>query len=526
MKRRRFLQALPAAALPLPAIAQGRGAHTLRLIHGSDLGSLDPVWTTAPPTKDYAFLVYDQLLAVDADYIPRPQMAEGWVVEDDGRSYVISLREGLRFHDDEPVRAPDCIASIRRWSARDGFGQVLARAIDTMEVIDDGRFRIRLKTPFPLLPAALGKSNSSQCFIMPERVANTDPMKQIAESIGSGPYRFLRDEWIAGARAAFARFDGYTPRPEPVSGIAGGRNPACERVEWTIIADPATALAAMQAGEQDYWDSPLHDLLPIMRKDSSLIVHARNTSGSYGMLCMNQLQKPFSNPAIRQAVAMAINQTDYLRATVGDDPDFMKVCHSFFACGTPYGTDAGAEVLKVQNLDRARAALHTAGYAGEKVVILAPADPPFVGAMGQVTNDLLRRLGMAVEFVACDFATMSQRRVSHAPTEDGGWSIFHTVWAGTDVLNPAVNQLLRGAGTAGWFGWCTDEKLEALRSQWFGENDPAVAAQVAKDLQIEAFTSLPYIPLGSTIAPVVWNKRLTGVFDCPVAAYWNIGKAS
>src|SRR5471032_2367870 len=121
-----------------------------------------------------------------------------------------------------------------------------------MTVIDDRRFRIRLKRAFPLLPAALGKSNSSQCFIMPERAAKTDPMMAVTESIGSGPYRFLKDEWVTGAHVAWAKFDGYIPRPEPVSGIAGGRIAAVDRVEWSIIADATTALAALQQGELDY----------------------------------------------------------------------------------------------------------------------------------------------------------------------------------------------------------------------------------------------------------------------------------
>ena len=224
-----------------------------------------PIWTTAPPTKDYAFLTFDQLLAVDSNYVPQPQMAEGWTVEDDGKAYVLGLREGLKFHDGEPVRSPDCIASIQRWGARDGFGQLMMKFVDSFETIDDRRFRIKLKKPFALLPAALGKSNSSQCFIMPERMAKVDPMKQVTETIGSGPYRFLKSEFVSGARAAWAKFDGYIPRKEPVDSIAGGRIPAVDRIEWSFISDPSTAMAALQAGEQDYWDAPTLDLVQVLK---------------------------------------------------------------------------------------------------------------------------------------------------------------------------------------------------------------------------------------------------------------------
>lgn len=530
MKRRNFLKGLSAAAismpsLSLPAAAQKTALKTLRIIHSTNLSSLDPIWTTEPGAKDYGFLTFDQLIAVDEHYVPQPQMAEGWSVEDDGRTYVIGLRDGLKFHDGEPVRSQDCIPSIQRWGTRDGFGQMMMRFVDVMEVIDDRKFRIRLKKPFPLLPAALGKSNSSQCFIMPERMAKTDPSVQVTESIGSGPYRFLRDEWVPGARAAWAKFDGYIPRKEPVSGIAGGRIPVMDRIEWSIITDSSTAMAALQAGEQDMWDIPAPDLMPVLEADPNITLSVRNPSGTFYMLQLNHQQPPFNNPSIRQALAMAIDQMEFLRS-IEPDPTLIRTCDSFYACGTPGASDAGSDVLKVKNIDKAKAALKASGYAGEKVVILGVMTNPVLGAICSVAEDLLRRMGMNVELVAMDYATMAQRRVSKEPVDKGGWSLFATGWTGTDILNPAVNQMLRAGGTAkGWFGWPDDPALDALRDQWANASDPAAQAKIAIDIQVEAFKSLPYIPLGGVVTRVAYRKNVTGVFPCPVFAYWNMGKA-
>ncbi|MBS7813655.1 ABC transporter substrate-binding protein [Roseococcus pinisoli] len=515
------------AALPTPSRAQrsSRNArpNTLRIIHAADLQSLDPVWTTSASTKDYAFLTYDQLIAVDADNIPRPQMAEGWTVEDDGRSYVISLRDGLRFHDGEPVRAQDCIASIARWSARDGFGQALRRVTDRMEAIDDRRLRIRLKRPFPLLPAAIGKSNSSQCFIMPERVAKTDPSQQITEWVGSGPFRFLRDEWVSGSHASWAKFEHYVPRREPVSSIAGGRIPAVDRVEWGIIGDSATALSALISGEYDYWDQPSLDLLPAIESRRNLVVDVRNPSGVYAMLQFNHLQPPFNNPEVRRAVALGVDQASFLQSATSR-PEQQVPCTSFYACGTAYGTDDGAEVLKEASLEAARAALRSSGYNGEKAVVLAVQDHPMIAPMSLVAADLLRRIGINTELVSTDFATMVQRRTNRDTTDRGGWSVFLTTWTGTDILNPAVNQMLRGPGASGWFGWPDDPVLEDLRNQWFDTSDTTQQARLAKELQVQAFKTLPYIPLGGVVRPVAYSRELTGVFPVPVQAYWNIGK--
>jgi len=528
MKRRNFLKglSLAAGALPagmLPAFAQKSTAKTLRIMHNGNLASFDPIWTTAPPTKDYAFLTFDQLLAVDIDYVPRPQMAEGWSVEDDGKTCVIGLREGLKFHDGEPVRSQDCIPSIQRWGARDGFGQLTMKFIDALEVIDDRRFRIRLKKPFPLLPAALGKSSSSQCFIMPERMAKTDPMKQVTETIGSGPYRFLKNEFVSGARASWAKFDGYIPRKEPVSGIAGGRIPAVDRIEWAFISDASTAMAALQAGEQDYWDAPSQDLIPILKADPNIVVDTRNPTGNFYMLQLNHTQAPFNNPAIRQALAMAIDQSDFLKSAISD-PALMKTCYSFYGTDSPYFSEVGADILKIRSLDKAKAALKAAGYAGEKVVILGVMESPAIAAMCQVAEDLLRRLGMNVELVAMDFATMAQRRTSKEPVDKGGWSMFVTVWTGSDILHPAVHQMLRAGGSTAWFGWPNDPEIESLRDQWVNAVTPEEQKRLATAIQVEAFKALPYIPLGSLINQVAYRKNVTGVFPCTVAAYWNIGK--
>jgi peptide/nickel transport system substrate-binding protein len=502
-----------------PATPAGK---TLRII-GESLQSLDPIWTTAPPTKNYAFMVFDQLFAVDDKYVPQPQMAAGYTVEDSGMTYVITLRDGLLFHDGVPVRSTDCVASIKRWSARDGFGRALAAAVGEYQIVDDKTFKIKLARNFPLVIDALGKSNSSQCFIMPERMASVDPTKQVTESIGSGPYRFLREEWVPGSFNAFARFDKYVPRSEPVNGIAGGKIAGFDRVAFTVIDDPSTAMSALLAGEQDYWPAPSDDLLTVMEADPHVVVSQRTTSNSYYMLQVNHMQPPFNNPAIRKAVAMAINQTELISA-IQPDPKLVLPCYSFYDCQSPYGTEDGAAVAKTADLTKAKAALAAAGYKGEKVVLLGVSSPARLSGLTQVIDNTLRKLGMNVELQAMDFATMATRRTSKESVEKGGWSGFVTGWTGADVANPAVNQMLHGAGEKGWFGWANDPKLETLKTSWFRSSDPAERAELAKQIQVQAFDSLPYIPLGATSTYHAYRDSLKGVFPAPVNAYWNISK--
>ena len=523
MHRRTLLQATAASALAGPALGQNMRERTLRFVPQANLTALDPIWTTAAVTQNHAFAVYDTLYAIGADLKPRPQMAEGHSVSDDGRTWSIRLREGLRFHDGEPVRAQDCAPSLRRWSARDTFGQTVAQVVDAWEAADDRTIRIRLKKPFPLLPEALGKANSNIPFIMPERLANTDPNTQVSEVVGSGPFRFLREEFVPGSRVAYAKNERYVPRQEAPEWATGGKVAHFDRIEWHVIPDSATAAAALQNGEVDWWEQALPDLIPSMRRNRNIAIDTIETTGYIGWARFNHLQPPFNNPAIRRAVLLAVNQEDYLRAVTANDDSAFKLCRSFWPCGTAYGNEVGAELLTApRDLEAARRALREAGYAGEKVVIINPTDFPSIGPFGQVTADLFRRIGMNVELAESDWGTVVQRRVSREPTERGGWSVFHTWWPGASILNPVINAVIRGLGTRGWFGWHENPAIEALAQQWLDAPDAAGQAAAAAAMQREAFASVPAMPLGQFFIRTAYRRNLTGVLPGTSPYFWNV----
>ncbi len=529
MRRRDLLSAAiaGAAGLAAPAVlGQASAARVLRIVPQANLTSLDPIWTTATITRTHAYLVYDTLAGMDSSFQPRPQMAQGWTIEEDGRVYTFTLRDGLRFHNGEKVTARDVVASIKRWWARDGFGQEIAKRHAALVALDDRRLRLTLQKPFVLTLKALGKANASPCFVMPERVANTDPHTQITSAIGSGPYRFVREEWNPGSRVVYARFDGYVPRQEPTDWTAGAKLGNAERMEWHIIPDPATAGAALQSGKVDFWEIPLHDLLPVLRRNRNIEVVVRDPIGSVGMLRFNHLVAPFDNPALRRALRLAVDQENYLRAVVGDDPGMYATSHSFWSRGSPMHTEEGSEPLRVKSLDRARAALRGAGYAEQRVVQLHASDFPTLAALSQVTADLLRRLDVNLEFVAIDWGTVVQRRASREPIDRGGWNIFHTTWSGPDWFDSASTLAMRANGTEAWFGWPTSKRMEALREQWFEAPNEPEQKRIATEIQREAFRIVPHIPLGHFLSPSAHRRNVTGVIKSPIVLFYNMSKSA
>ena len=529
MKRRTVLAgaagAMLASPLPRPALAQGRSLRTLRFIPEGNLANPDPIWTTTTVARNHGFMIYDTLFGVDERLAPKPQMCDGYELSDDKLAWRFRLREGLRFHDGTPVRGQDCVASLARWMKRDGFGQRIAAQLDGMRATDDRGFEVRLKRPFPLLAAALAKPAANVCFIMPEHVAQTDAFTQITDFTGSGPFRFLRDEWAPGALAAYARFEGYAPRQEPPSFTAGGKVAHFDRVEWSIIPDSATAAAAIQAGEADWWQNPVADLLPVLARAPGVRIDHPDKIGQVEIIRFNSLQPPFNNVKLRRAVLQVVNQQDFMQAAYGDETDLYRVDVGVFTPGSAAATDLGMAALTgPRDWAAAKRLVAESGYNGERTVIISPTDYPWLQAFCQVTRELLVKLGMNVDYVATDWGTVVQRRASREPVEKGGWSVFCTGWEGLNLADPGGHYPILGNGLQAWFGWPSSPRIEGLRDAWFNAPDAAAQKAATDGIQAAEWDEAPYVPLGQFFQPIAVRANMGGILDSPFPIFWNARK--
>jgi peptide/nickel transport system substrate-binding protein len=516
--------ALAASVLPRVARAAASDTKTLRFIAQSDLRVLDPIWTTAYISRNHGYCVFDTLFAIDAEFAPHPQMVGDYDVSPDKLTYRFKLRDGLGFHDGSPVRGADCVASVKRWMARDSHGQSLALVLDEMQPDGDKGFTIKLKEPFSLLLDALGKVSSLALFVMPERLANTDPFKQVTEMVGSGPFKFVKDEFQPGHQVVYVKNTDYVPRAEPPSWASGGKVVKVDRVEWLYIPDAMTKVAALNAGEADWWENPPLDLVPVMAANADITIASADPLPSPLTLKFNHLQPPFDNVKMRQALLAVTNQTDYLTALAGDQKNW-EVCPSYFTCGTPMANDAGSAALTgPRDVDKAKKLIAEAGYNGEKIVVLDAVDQPVSHSQALVVTDLLKKLGVAVDLQAMDWGTLVTRRASMEPIDKGGWNIFGTGWVGADLLDPGGNPPLRTNGKQGHFGWPSDDKIEALRAQWLKATTLDERKKLAAAIQQRAFEVVPYIPVGQWMPKTAYRKNVKGIIEAPAFLMWNIEK--
>jgi peptide/nickel transport system substrate-binding protein len=522
MKRRTFLAA-GAATLAAPSIA--RAAKPLVFVPQANLTSLDPVWTTATVTRNFAVMVYDMLYGRDEAFIPRPQMVEGHVIDDDGKRWNMTLREGMLWHDGTPVLARDCLASLRRWMARDAVSVTINNRVDAIETPNDRTLVWRLRKPFPLLAHFLSKVQP-QPVMMPERIASTvDPFKQVTEIVGSGPFRFLPKEYVSGAFVAFEKFDRYVPRNEPASYMAGGHQVFLDRVEWKVIPDSATAANALTAGEVDWLELPQPDLLGMLKHANGVTTGLLDIYGTVGVLRPNHLNTPTSNVGVRRAMFAAVDQKEVMLATMGEDASTWQAPMGYFLPGSKSANDAGMDfVRKRHSIDEVKRMLDQAKYGGEKIAFLHPTDQLAYNAFSTVVVDAFHKVGLNVDEQMTDWGTVVQRRPSKEPLDKGGWSMFPAGAPGPEYVDPLLSNTLRSNGAKAWFGWPDDPVLEAAYEAWIDAPDDTERQKQAAAFQLAAFNSIPSIPLGQYLPQAAWRSNVTGLVKGSAPVFWGAKK--
>jgi peptide/nickel transport system substrate-binding protein len=524
MHRRTLLQAATAAAIfgPAARMAAAQGTNVLRFVPQADLANPDPVWSTTVIAAEHAFLVYDQLYGLDEGVLPQKQMVGQEEVSEDGLTWTLTLRDGLKFHDGAPVKTSDCVPSILRAARRTPVVGSLMEATAEMKPLDDRRLQFKLKKHYPLLPFSL-----TGVFIMPERIAKTDAFTMISEQVGSGPYKFVASEWKAGQGALYVRNEAYVPRPEPISMWAGGKVAHFDRIEWHTIPDPSTAAAALQRNEVDWVESPLIDLAPSLRKSPGVKVDSFDKLGNLLMMCFNHYQKPFDNLKLRQALLTVINQQDFVDAVVGDQKSLGQTGVGIFPPASPYASQASMNLLNGKHdVAAAKKLVAESGYQNEPIILMSPSDQPAISQMAQVASALMMSIGLNVKYTSLDWATMLQRRNSREPVEKGGWSCYCTSWVGLSVASPATHLPLRADGETAKAWWRpTNPAMEKLHDAWFDAPDLAAQQKICAEMQTMALEQVQFIPLGLSHAITAFRDTLTGFARSPYPVFWGVQKA-
>jgi peptide/nickel transport system substrate-binding protein len=493
--------------------------NVLRVVPGSDLAILDPIWTTATISQNHGFMIYDTLFGMTAEGRMQPQMVDRYDTSADGKTWTFRLRDGLEFHDGQPVTSEDVVASLQRWGRRDSMGQKLLSFVEQWEAVDARTFRMRLSTPYGLVLESLGKPSANVPFIMPKRVAATSADKQIDDYTGSGPFIFKKDEWTPGEKVVYVRSTRYAPRADPATGTAGGKIARVDRVEWMIITDPQTQANALVTGEVDMLEMPAFELYRSLRRHPDIQLLELNPLGGQNYLRFNHLEPPFDNPKVRRAAMAALNQEMFLQVQVGV-PELYRTCLSVYPCKTRYATAKGMDVIAEQNPARARQLLEASGYSGTPIILLQATDLAISHKLPVVAAQLLRQAGFIVDMQPMNWQSLVSRRARKT-----GWHIFITNSPGVSQADPMVNFSLNADCGKAWFGWPCDAELESLRDAFARASDEPERRAAAERVQVRAMEIGTHVPLGEYVLPTAARKNVTGLLPGPqTMVLWNVGK--
>ena len=529
MKLYRKRAAIAAAAIPLMlglAAGSAEAQKTVYVVPHADLRILDPLQAAATITTMHASNIYDQIFAWDVNLLSKPQMIQDYKVSDDKLTYTMTLRPALKFHDGSNVTTKDVVASVKRWMVRDGIGRRLAGVLASLDAIDEKTFVFKLKQPYSWVEYSLGNHAGNYPAIMREKEAMIDPMTAVGADaqIGSGPYKFAKDEWKPGDEVVYLRNADYVPRAEAPDGMAGGRQAKVDRLIFKIIPDPQTAASALLKGEVDFIDSPAADVLPQLERSNLVTVSKLAPVGGFGAIRANALHPPFNNAKARQALALVVPQEDFMRTAVGTKN--WNECFSFFVCKSVYGTEVGSEPYRKADPARAKKLFEEAGYKGERIVITSTKEIAAIGAQAEVLAAGLNAIGVKAEVEWADWGTTLTRFLTNKNPvgQPGHWNIFTTTNSWSTWHNPLTNigVVLNPEGS--WAGWPTDPEGEKLRVQFIEATDQKARMEILDKLHRRMWEVMPYIVTGQFDQQYAWRKEISGVLPTSKLVLWNIEK--
>jgi peptide/nickel transport system substrate-binding protein len=505
-----------AAAMSVALPRSGHAAtRPLTAVLESEVVILDPHMTTANITRTFGYHVWDVLFAMDTAGAYQPQMVGAHTVSDDKLHWHFTLRDGLRFHDGAAVTGADCVASL----PLDSLGRMLLTAGAEMAADGAQSFTITLKTPFPLMLSVLGKPNAPGPFIMPARVVAAAGAGRIKEIIGSGPFKFLPDQYRPGDSMVLARFDGYVPRKEPADFMAGGKVVHIDRLLLKVMPDATTGANALTTGEIDYMQYLPFELIDRLAKTPHVeLMTLKGLDMFQGNFRLNAASGPFADPAVRSVLWKLVNQKEMLEAA-GIGPRYrVDQCPSFWMCGTPLSTTAGSSVAKF-DLAAAKAELAKTSYKGETVIMMNVAGSIQTLA-GDVLAQYMKQVGFTVEEQVMDWGTVLARRAKKT-----GWSLFPVYANGVDMASPLTNFYISN-NCADYPGWSCDATMTKLLADFAAAPDEAGRKTVAASIQRVAYRTTPCVMWGQFSRPAGYRSTLTDLIQSSFPIFWNVKMVS
>lgn len=445
LRNKRFLMIVSAVmifALALTGCGQGGGEDVaaekeeLVIAQGADAKSLDPHGTNDQPSSRVSKQIYDTLVVTNTDMELKPGLAEEWNQVDD-KTLEMKLREGVKFHNGEELKASDVKFTFERMLESDKVNHIV-EAIDKIEVVDDYKIRIITKEPFGPLLAHLSHTASS---ILNEKAVTEAGDDYGQKPVGTGPYKLV--EWAAGDKIVLEKFEDYYRGPAEI-----------KRVIFKNIPEGTNRAIGLETGEIDiaYEIEPI-DKDRVANDENLQLIEDKSLSMDY--IGFNTQKAPFDNKLVRKAVNHAINIDQIIEvvqngaADRANSPIGPKV----------FGYNADIELYDY-NPEKAKELLAEAGYENGFETTIWTNDNPVRKQIAEITQAQLKEIGIDAKIEMLEWGSYLDRTAAGehdmfilgwvavtADADYGLYAMFHSADTGSAgnrsfLKNDEVDRLL------------------------------------------------------------------------------------
>lgn len=519
MKRRSFIGAaalLMSSALVLAGCSGGSGSD--KGDSGSSSGTKEELHVAIsanPPSLDQQSInsnivggigvhVYESLFAMNKDYEPTPVLAESYTVSDDGMTYTIKIRQGVKFHNGEEMTADDVVASMNRWIEVSAKANTLIGG-SVFEKVDDYTVNLKVNQASSDIIMILA-SPIQAAAIYPQEAVESATTEGVSEYIGTGPYKVA--EWKQDQYVKLEAFEDYQPSEGEASGLAGKKEAATQTIYYDVVTDASTRIAGVQSGEYDVAEEIPIDNYEDLTDDSALTLNVDR--GGTLNLFLNTTEGVMANQTFRQAALAALNCDDIMLAAYGN-PDLYELSASWSdPTDVQWGTDAGSEYYNQHDTEKAKELLKEAEYNNEKIVLVTTQDYPEMYNATLVVQEQLKQAGINAEVETYDFSTFMEHRSN--PQQ---FDMFIT----SNSYNMLPIQL--SVLDSGWAGLNSSEVSEGIQAIRSAASDEEAAAAWEK-LQKFLYEYSAATVLGHYTGVTAMSNDVAGYDYLRFPIYWNV----
>jgi peptide/nickel transport system substrate-binding protein len=437
--------------------------------------SLAPAWFDPADTLGIItpfmvlYALHDAMVKPMPEKLQAPCLAESWSTSPDNLTHDFVIRDGVRFHNGEPVTAEDVKFSYERY--RGAAHELMKSQVDSIEAVDARHVRFKMKKPWPDF-LTFYSSASGAGWIVPKKYVEKvgdDGFKKAP--IGAGPYKFV--SFTPGVELVLEAFDGYWRK-----------KPSVKRIVMKVIPDESTRLAALTRGEVDIAYSIRGELADELRKTPGLTLQPVVLQAPNWLYFPEQWdpKSPWHDVRVRQAANLAIDREGMSKAL------FLGYCKVTDNAVVPYTFEYYWQPPDaVYDPEKAKKLMEEAGHAAGFDAGLMYCDSSYAN-MAEVSINNLAAIGIMVKLQPIEragfFAGYSNKKYARG-----------IIQGASGAFGNAATRMASFVVKDGAYSYGSYPDIDALFPQQAEEHDPKKRAEILDKMQQLVYEKAIYAPI-------------------------------